>query len=120
MKKRLSHVAPLQLGIVFALLYGLISLVLVLPMGFFFAGRTMIAGTQAIHNTPLATPTLMGGIFGGVMMILFPLFQAAMGFVSGVIAAVVYNFVARWTGGIEFTLQDAPEPPQQHTQGNLN
>ena len=43
------------------------------------------------------------------MMILMPLLYAAMGFVFGVISGAVYNLVAKWTGGIEFTVTDAPE-----------
>ena len=35
---------------------------------------------------------------------------AVMGFIGGVIAAAVYNLVAKWTGGLEITLSDAPPP----------
>ena len=31
-----------------------------------------------------------------------------MGFVMGVLMAALYNLVARWTGGLEFTVSDAP------------
>jgi hypothetical protein len=29
-----------------------------------------------------------------------------MGFVLGVLMAAIYNLVARWTGGLEFTVSD--------------
>ena len=103
MKKRLSRVSPLQLGIVLAVFHGLFSLIIFVPMGFFF-------GFRAAVNPTLTSPGLPGMAFGGVMMFFLPVLYAVMGFVFGVIAAAVYNLVAKITGGVEFTFQDAPEP----------
>ncbi len=35
-----------------------------------------------------------------------PVFYAIMGFIVGVLAAAVYNLVARWTGGLQFEVRD--------------
>jgi hypothetical protein len=89
MKKRLASISPLQLGIVLGVLYGAISLIIV-PF------------------------LLLGAIFGHagfgiIFAIFFPVIYAVAGFIGGVITAFVYNLVAQWTGGIEFTTTDAPQ-----------
>ena len=51
------------------------------------------------------------GMFGGsiLLIILFPILYAVMGFIGGIISAAIYNLIASWTGGIEFTVVDAPQ-----------
>jgi hypothetical protein len=87
MKKRISHVAVLQQGIVLAVMYGLLSLIAV-PF-------IIIAG-------------LAHGGFGAIFAIFLPVVYAIVGFIVGVITAFVYNLVAGWTGGIELTFTDVP------------
>lgn len=114
MKRRLARVSPLQLGIVLAVLYGLISLVIIVPIGGFslllFNARHATGGPgfQGPVGTPI--PALMGGVIGGFAMIFLPLLYAALGFLGGVVAGAIYNLVAKLTGGIEFTVTDVPEP----------
>jgi hypothetical protein len=86
MKKRISHISPLQLGIVSGLLYGIISLIIV-P---FFLIATLLG-----HAGP-----------GAIFAIFLPIIYGVMGFIVGVLTAFVYNLVANWTGGIEFVLTD--------------
>jgi hypothetical protein len=88
MKKRITYVSPLQQGIVFAVLYGIISLILV-P---FF----------------LIAALLGHGGLGAIFVIFLPIFYAIAGFIGGVIVAFIYNLVAKWTGGIEIVLTDVP------------
>lgn len=88
MKKRLTYVSPLQLGIVSGILYGLISLIVV-P---FF----ILASLFGPH----------GAGFGVVFAIFLPIIYAVVGFIGGVITGFVYNLVAKWTGGIEFETSD--------------
>lgn len=90
MKKRLTHISPLQLGIVLGILYGIVSLIIV-PF-LFLAAMFGPRGTG------------MGAIF----VIFLPVLYAVLGFIGGVISAFVYNIVAQWTGGVEFTTSDAP------------
>jgi hypothetical protein len=86
MKKRLTHVASLQLGIVPGALYGLVSLIVV-PF--------------------IVIAAIVSRGFGGILLIFLPVVYAIAGFIGGVIFAAVYNFIVRWTGGIEFTVTDA-------------
>ena len=88
MKKRLTYVAPLQLGIVFGILYGAISLIIV----------PFILIISLSH----------GGGARALLLIFLPVIYAVMGFIGGVISAFVYNLVAKWTGGVEFTTQEVP------------
>jgi hypothetical protein len=90
MKKRLTHVAPLQLGITLAILNAVISLIIV---PFFLLAA--LFGPK-------------GGIMGVGFAIIFPIIYAIAGFIGGVIMAFVYNLVAKWTGGVEFTTTEAP------------
>ncbi|MGA2030152.1 MAG: hypothetical protein ABSG87_08785 [Verrucomicrobiota bacterium] len=89
MKKRLTYVSPLQLGIVLGVLYGIIALIFV-P----FLLLATLFGAK-------------GGFIGGIFAIFLPIIYAIAGFVGGIISAFVYNLVAKWTGGVEFTTSDA-------------
>jgi hypothetical protein len=46
-------------------------------------------------------------LFFGAGAVFMPLIYALAGFVFGVVLATVYNFVSRWTGGIEYYSDDA-------------
>ena len=96
MTKRLQRVAPVQCGVVLGALYGAISLIFV-P---FILLITLVAPKQGNG----------AGVFGVgiIMIVLFPLIYAILGFIGGIISAAVYNVIASWTGGLEFTVVDAP------------
>ena len=112
MKKRLSRISLLQLGVVLAVFYGLLSLIIIVPMGalsaVFWASCHAVGSDPSFH-APAGSCPPPSGILGGFMMILMPILYAVMGFVLGIISGAVYNLVAKWTGGIEFTVTDAPE-----------
>jgi len=96
MKKQLTRISPLRTGIVLGVLYGLLGLIL-RP---FFLLRQYSAAIWRY-----AWLLFFGGVFFAV---LFPVIYAVGGFVGGVIAAAVYNLVAKWTGGLEFEVRDVP------------
>jgi hypothetical protein len=77
MKKRLTHISPLQAGIVQAVVCGILSLIAV----------PFIIIVGLIH----------GGI-GALFAIFLPIVYAVAGFIAGAISALVYNLVATWTG----------------------
>lgn len=99
MKRRLTNVSPLKLGITLAVIYGIMSLILIVP--FFLIFSLIGAASARTGAQPLPI------IFTGVFVIFLPIIYAILGFIGGVIAAFVYNIVAKWTGGIEFTTQEA-------------
>ena len=41
------------------------------------------------------------------MLIFAPILYGVIGFIGGAISALIYNFIAKLTGGLEFTLEDA-------------
>lgn len=50
-------------------------------------------------------PAFPGIPFKGSLFFLFiPFFYAIVGFISTAISCLVYNFIARWTGGIELEI----------------
>ena len=109
MIKRIQHIAPVQLGAVLAVLYGMLSLIVVVPFFLIYTflaphNLTFTSGSGQIATTPVQSAFP----FGLAFVIFIPFLYAAGGFIGGIIAAVVYNIVARFTGGIEFTLTDAP------------
>ncbi|HOY59290.1 MAG TPA: hypothetical protein PK640_14290 [Verrucomicrobiota bacterium] len=85
--KRLTRVTPLRAGIVSGILYG-------------------IAGLIAVPFLLMAA--IFGRDAGGALAfaILAPVFYAVAGFIGGLIAAALYNLVAKWTGGLEFEVSD--------------
>ena len=47
-----------------------------------------------------------GAVGGIALAVMFPIIYAVGGFVGGIIAAALYNLVAKWTGGLEFEVTD--------------
>jgi hypothetical protein len=69
----------------------------------FFLLIGLMGSTIGKQNTPLA------GIFGVAFAIFMPLLYGAMGFVTGVIGALLYNLFARWVGGFELEMELCPQ-----------
>lgn len=94
-KRRIKRFEPLQLGKMLAVLYGIMGL-LFIP---FFLIMSMIS-TQL-------PPEQRAGMMGvGIGFALFmPIIYAVMGFVFGLLGAVIYNLVAKWVGGIEVEVE---------------
>lgn len=84
MKKQIVSISPVQTGKVFAVLYFLLSLPFVAMMAMMFS----------FSHSP--APSM-------IMLIVFPFMYMIFGFIFTVIAAWVYNLVAGWVGGIEYT-----------------
>ena len=86
----LTHIEPISLAKVYAVVYGLMGLLIGLPAGCFFA----LVGSQVSDAGPLA------GV-GFAAVIIYPIMFAIMGFIGGLIFAFIYNLVAGWVGGVE-------------------
>ncbi len=94
-KRTIRRFAPLQLGKILAVLYGLMGLIAV-P---FFA-LISLAGSQL---PPQQRVGLLA--FGIGFAFLMPIFYAVMGFIVGTLGAFLYNWVAGWLGGIEVEVE---------------
>jgi hypothetical protein len=52
-------------------------------------------------------PTLLEGLGIVVIAIVIPLGFALIGFITGALAAIIYNLIARLTGGVKMDLEEA-------------
>ncbi|SFB39094.1 hypothetical protein SAMN04515620_1622 [Collimonas sp. OK607] len=87
MKKQISRISPFQTAKVLALVYFAISVPVIALMSLFYA---LMPGPKA----PL-----------GVMFIL-PFLYLIFGFIFTAFNAWIYNLIAKWVGGIEFTVSE--------------
>ena len=117
MKKQLTRIVVFKTGIFLATLFGVLSLIFVIP----FVLLSASLGVLIVHSFPHASgtcfsPSLFGAALGGasalVGSITIPIFCALVGFISGIIVAAVYNLIAKLTGGLEFEVRDFPPPLQ--------
>jgi hypothetical protein len=93
--RRIKSIAPLQLGKMMALCYGI--------MGLLFCPIFLIMSLFASH---LPNQQRVGMLaFGTGFALFMPILYGAMGFVFGVIGAFIYNLIAKWIGGIEVDVE---------------
>lgn len=97
MKLKLKRIAPLSAGKILAVFYGAMAL-LFIPLFLLISALATFAGGKAGMNP-------MPLMFGFGILIAAPFFYAAMGFVSGVIGAWIYNLIAGWIGGFELEFE---------------
>jgi len=100
-KYRILQVPPIRFGIVLGLINGVVGM-LVAPV------LLLTLGAAATAADLMVAPKLLGipWLFAGAGALFMPFIHAVGGFVVGVLLAMVYNFAARWTGGIEIVLDD--------------
>lgn len=93
--RKLKRIAPLQLGKILGVLYGIMALLMV-----------PIFLVMSLFSTQLPEGQRAGMFAFGVGFALFmPVIYAVMGFVFGVLSAWLYNLVAKWVGGIEVEVE---------------
>ena len=88
MKKQITSFSAVQTGKVFAALYFVLSIPFVMLMAL------MLPFSKG------ASP------FSGLFLIALPILYALMGFIFVALGAVIYNFVAKRVGGIEYTTSE--------------
>ena len=100
-KVRILQIPPIRFGIVLGLINGVVGM-LVTPVLLATLG---LAATSADLNNAMR---LLGipWLFAGATALFMPVIHAVGGFVVGVVLAMIYNFAARWTGGIEIVLHE--------------
>jgi hypothetical protein len=92
MTSRIKHISVLQLGIVFAVLYGLFGLII------------GVIGALAFTAMP-RTGTMSIASLGFSFILIAPIGYGVIGFLAGLLYAFFYNLVAAWTGGVELRLE---------------
>lgn len=98
--RRIRRIAPLQLGKMLAILYGIMGLIFI---PFFLAMSFLSANLPQQQRTGMMA-------FGVGFALFMPIMYAVMGFITGVIGAGAYNLVAKWIGGIEVDVE-VGQPP---------
>ena len=92
----LKKIAVLRCGIVLGVLY----------VFFGFIEAIFLAPTFALSPPPginLSPSVLVVFVF-----VVLPIVFAVIGFIGGAVMAALYNLVAGWTGGIQFTFTAPP------------
>jgi hypothetical protein len=89
----------LSVGVTLGVLYAVIGLL----GGALFSLFAVVAGGMA-SRSETQLPPFFGMLFGVGAVIVFPIIYGMIGLVFGMIAAAVYNVVARLTGGIKIEL----------------
>lgn len=79
---------------------GLVDAFMGLIIGACFSLIGMAASSFVPHGDS-SMPPMFGAMFGAAAIVLMPIFYGVFGFIVGLIGAVIYNVVAKMTGGIE-------------------
>ena len=88
-----------SLGKLMGITYACLGL-LFMPF-FLLAGGMAMLGAQGADRSA----AIGGGIGMVIMAIMFPVIYGLMGFVGGMIGALIYNLAARFIGGIQIELE---------------
>ena len=97
----------------FAKIYGIVNMAIGLLVSIFLVlfgvvGLAVVPGQQKF-----------GMVTFLVLAVLAPFFYGAIGFVSGAIGALLYNWVASAIGGLEMELEAVPAAPVAQTGGAI-
>jgi len=103
MKKfRLMQIPPIRFGVVLGLINGVAGMIIA-PLFLITLGIAFTA--EATGHAPSYFPAVPWFLAGG-LAVFTPIINALGGFLAGVLIAMVYNFAARWTGGVEIVLDE--------------
>jgi hypothetical protein len=85
--RRIKRFSPIQLGKVLAVLYLALSLV--------FIPFFLLAALSGSRGSSMAL----------AFIVVLPLIYSLIGFVSGIVGAFIYNFIVKYTGGVEVEIE---------------
>ncbi len=96
----LKRIGPLSPAKITGILYAVLGLF----MGFIISAVALFGALlgSALSNS---SEPFVGLIFGAGAIIVMPILYGVMGFISGIITAGIYNFVVRFTGGLELEFE---------------
>jgi hypothetical protein len=98
--KRLTRIGVMSTATTLAALYGILGLVYALLYAVIIAAFGALLG--ATGSTSAGVAAFGMGVLVIVILAAAPVIFAIMGFIVGGLMALIYNFVAKYTGGIAF------------------
>ncbi|MDZ4714062.1 MAG: hypothetical protein SH819_01215 [Cytophagales bacterium] len=100
--KRIKRFGIYQTAKVTAVIYFLVSAIIMIPIGLFMSMMGPMMDRADVSPFPFG---------GGMVLIFLPFIYGVVGFVFTAIACAIYNLISGWTGGIEleFEAMDAPQ-----------
>ncbi len=110
----LRRIDPISLGAVSAVIYAIIGLIVGLFMSLFGLLGSAIGGDMGMGGAGL-----FGLVFGAGAIIFAPILYGVLGFIGGVICAVIYNVTFGLHKGLklEFDTPVSPASPAQQPYG---
>ncbi|WP_342305110.1 hypothetical protein [Methanolobus sp. ZRKC5] len=91
----IKKVGVLSLGKILAVLYAIMGLIL----GAFMTLASLTIGAMSYHAG-------MGGMFFGAgAIIILPIFYGILGFITGIITALIFNVATGFIGGLEIEVE---------------
>ncbi|MCC1496779.1 hypothetical protein [Alcanivorax sp. 1008] len=99
MTKSIVKVSAHKAALTFSCVMALSSIVFLVPMSLLFLNAPMHdANGNPVNPAPF-----------WIMLVVMPIIYLIMGYIMTIIGAWIYNFVSRFTGGIQFELIDNPD-----------
>jgi len=98
--KRLTRIGVMSTAITLAALYAILGLVYALVYAVIIAAFGALLGEAG--STSAGTAAFGMGVLVIAILVGSPIMFAIMGFIVGGLMALIYNFVAKYTGGIAF------------------
>ncbi len=92
MLKRITYIAPHKTAITMSIVFGVVSLLFVIPMAFTYSFMPM----QDQGGNPVDTP------FPFFMILVMPIFYFLASYIVIGLSAWLYNKVVKFTGGIAY------------------
>ncbi|MBN2423256.1 hypothetical protein JXB41_08595 [Candidatus Woesearchaeota archaeon] len=91
--KKIKKIGVLSAGKVLGILYAILGIFI----GLVYSGIAIVfsAFSKSLY------PGIFSFIFGIGAIITMPIIYGIMGFIGGILTALLYNLIAKWIGGIE-------------------
>lgn len=97
----IKQIGVFSSGKIIGLIYALIGLLI----GGLFSLFALISSAIGLAASGGETEAWIGALFGVGAVIIFPIFYGVLGFVGGLLSALLYNLVAGLVGGLEIEVE---------------